>query len=344
MNIQTDITEYRAALDRFAGKRVLVIGDLMLDEHIWGTAERISPEAPVMVVNVDSAEPDYRPGGAANVANNLRALGAEASVIGVVGDDEGGRELVRLLAKEGIDVSGVFVDKHRPTTRKTRVWASHRHQVVRVDRESRRHIPQSVIDRVVEHIRREVQGADAALLSDYDKGVITKETARAAIQAASDLGKVSVSNPKPRNLSHFAGIGAITLNQSEASAASHVEIHDIRDVEKAGMRLLGATRCRGLVITRGAHGLSVFTESRDVRHVSAVESEVYDVAGAGDTVISALTLALACGLDLAAAGTIANCAGGAVVRKIGVATTSVEEIAAILQFLCNQQGMQPQRV
>jgi D-beta-D-heptose 7-phosphate kinase/D-beta-D-heptose 1-phosphate adenosyltransferase len=306
----------------------MVIGDLMLDEHVWGTVERISPEAPVLVVQVDS-DADCLPGGAANVANNIRALGGEASVVGVVGEDEGGWMLREVLAGEGIDVGGVFTDDKRPTTRKTRIWASHRHQVVRIDRESKRKVSHGIVERMVDHIRRQSAGMDAILVSDYAKGVITKDTVSAAVASATDADKICVSNPKPRNISCFGGTGVITLNQSEAAAASGIDIDDLGDVERAGRKIIGMTRCRGLVITRGAHGLSAF-EAGKISHIPAIETEVYDVAGAGDTVVSALTMALACGLDLASAGEIANCAGAVVVRKVGVATTTVAEISALL--------------
>ncbi len=317
---------YSTALSQFAGKRVMVIGDLMIDEHVWGTVERISPEAPVMVVQVDS-QPDCLPGGAANVANNIRALGGEATVVGVVGDDEGGDILRGVLSDAGVDVSGVFTDDKRPTTRKTRIWASHRHQVVRIDRESKRKVSHSIVQRMIDFIRRESVGMDAILVSDYAKGVVSKETVSAAIAS----GKISVSNPKPRNLACFAGIGVIQLNQSEACAASGIDIDDLSDVERAGRKLVSAAQCQGLIITRGGQGLSVFQNTGASSHIPAIQSEVYDVAGAGDTVISALTMSLACGLDLPDAATIANCAAGAVVRKVGVATTTPAEIDRLLK-------------
>lgn len=320
------------ALKGFAGKRVMVIGDLMLDEHVWGTVERVSPEAPVMVVAVDS-DSDCLPGGAANVANNIRALGGEACVVGVVGDDEGGAILRRVLDDAGVDIGGVFTDSKRPTTRKTRIWASHRHQVVRIDRESKRRVSHGIVEQMIDYITRESADVDAILVSDYAKGVVAKDTVSAAIAAADSAGKISVSNPKPRNMSCFSGIGVITLNQSEASAASAIDIDDLDDIERAGRKILGLTCCKGLVITRGAHGLSAFEAEGRISHIPAIETEVYDVAGAGDTVVSALTMALACGLDLASAGEIANCAGGAVVRKVGVATTSTAEILTLLQGL-----------
>lgn len=322
---------YTSALARFEGKRVLVIGDLMLDEHVWGTVERISPEAPVMVVQVDS-DPECLPGGAANAANNIRALGGEVSMVGVVGDDEAGQTLRRVLADEGVNVTGVLTDDKRPTTRKTRVWVSHRqgHQIVRLDRESKRRIQHALMEHIVDYIRRESPSVDAILVSDYAKGVVSKETLTAAIAAVTGGEKVLVSNLKPRNISRFGGVGVITMNQPEAHIASGIDIEDTGDLERAGRKLVTATQCGGLVITRGSHGLAVFDGDGSVTHIAPIETEVYDATGAGDTTVSALTMALACGLNLAQAATIANCAGGAVVRKVGVATITPAEIATLL--------------
>lgn len=323
--------KYSSALAQFTGKRVMVIGDLMLDEHVWGTVERISPEAPVMVVQVDS-DPDCLPGGAANAANNIRALGGEVCMVGVVGDDEGGRILRRVLVGEGIDIAGIFTDDKRPTTTKTRVWASHRqgHQLVRIDRESKHKVSHSIVEQIVDFIKQASTGVDAILVSDYAKGVISKATLSAVITSTTDSGGVLVSNLKPRNLSRFGGIGVITMNQPEARAASGIDIDDMNSVERAGKKLINTAQCEGLVITRGAHGLAVFDCGGKITHIPPIETEVYDATGAGDTTVSALTMALASGLDLAAAATIANCAGGAVVRKVGVATTTPAEIRVLL--------------
>ncbi len=322
----------RQALKGFAGKRVLVIGDLMLDEHIWGTVERISPEAPVMVVRVDplkEAWQDYRPGGAANVARSICALGGHVSVVGLVGDDESGRILRDSLASDGLDVTGVLTDPHRPTTCKTRIWASHRQQVLRIDRESKRDLTRSTLSTLIDHIQSAVESADALILSDYDKGIFCDGAAAAAIKSANTDGKISVCNAKPRNLPHFSGAGVVTLNQPEASAASGMDIVSEADAEEAGKAIMNSVRSRGLVITRGAHGMCVM-DGDCVSHIPPIEIEVYDAVGAGDAVASALTLSLACGLDLLHSGAIANCAGGAVVRKVGVVTTSVEEVDRLL--------------
>jgi rfaE bifunctional protein kinase chain/domain len=333
MDSGVDLTRCRKALRGFAGKRVLVIGDLMLDEHIWGSVARVSPEAPVMVVEVNSHPSDNRPGGAANVANNILALGGQAVVVGIVGDDEGGRILTDCLEKAGADVGGVIVDRDRPTTRKTRVWASRRHQVLRVDLESKKKVAGRVAREIAGMIEAAVGSVDAVLISDYDKGLVTKDIAQTAIRAAREQGTVTSANPKPRNLANFAGAAVITLNQQEAAAGAGLEIDGVPRLERAGRKILGFTRCDGLIITRGGAGLSVFQGPDSISHITAIESEVYDVAGAGDTVVSALTMALACCLDLVNAAAIANCSGGAVVRKVGVATTSVKEIDELLQGL-----------
>jgi len=323
-----DLNMCQSALATFAGKRVLVIGDLMLDEHIWGTAERISPEAPVMVVNVDSRE--GRAGGAANVANNIRALGAQATVVGLIGDDEGGAMLRACLEGSGIDTGGLIIDKHRMTTRKTRIWASHRQQVVRVDHESRKKASAGAVKRITDYIESVAADHDALLISDYDKGVVTREVAVAAIKAAQRAGKVSASNPKPRNMHYFAGIDVIQLNQAETMSASGLDISERADVEKAARKLLGSIGCGSIVITRGPRGLAVCDQSSGLVHVPAVVSEVYDSVGAGDTVISMLTLGLASGLGVRESAVIGNCAAGVVVRKVGVTTTTLDEISSML--------------
>lgn len=322
---------YSSALAQFAGKRVMVIGDLMLDEHVWGTVERISPEAPVMVVQVES-DPDCLPGGAANAANNIRALGGEVCMVGIVGDDEGGQVLRQVLINEGIDVAGVFSDDQITTTRKTRVWATHRqgHQVVRIDRESKRGISPGMVDQLVDYITRTSANIDAILISDYAKGVISKETLSAILASAIENNRILVSNLKPRNIACYNGIGIITMNQPEARVASGIDIDELCDVERAGRELLNTTQCQGLVITRGSHGMAVFENDGKVTHIPPIETEVYDATGAGDTTVSALTMSLASGLNLTDAATIANCAGAAVVRKVGVATTTPVEIGILL--------------
>jgi D-beta-D-heptose 7-phosphate kinase/D-beta-D-heptose 1-phosphate adenosyltransferase len=200
-----------------------------------------------------------------------------------------------------------------------------------VDLESKKKVSGSVARQVVARVESFLSGADAVLISDYDKGLVTKDIAQSAINAARERGIATSANPKPRNLANFAGAGVITLNQHEAEAGSGLEIDGLPRLERAGRKLLGIAQCGGLIVTRGAAGLSIFEGPERVTHIPAIQSEVYDVAGAGDTVVSALTMALACGASLVNAATIANCSGGAVVRKVGVATTTIAEIRQLLK-------------
>jgi rfaE bifunctional protein kinase chain/domain len=317
-----------AVMEKFTGKRVLVVGDLMIDEHIWGAVGRISPEAPVMVV--DAQDLERRPGGAANVVNNVQALGAQASVIGIVGDDDHGRELIRLLSSTGAEVSGIVVDPSRRTTRKTRIWASHRQQVVRVDWESRIAVNDSVVAEISRHLDREITACDAAILSDYNKGTLTAEVAGGAIRRSAALGRICACNAKPSMIKHFVGVTVLTLNQSEAEAAVGNSITDEASLEEAGHKLLRELSVGVLVITLGARGMVVFEPGCEMTRIEAVPIEVYDVAGAGDTVISTLALAMAAGANVQQAAYLANTAGGAVVRKVGVATVTPGEILQLL--------------
>jgi D-beta-D-heptose 7-phosphate kinase/D-beta-D-heptose 1-phosphate adenosyltransferase len=316
-------------MQHFAGKRVLVLGDLMLDEHIWGEVGRISPEAPVIVV--DAQEHQCRPGGAANVVNNVQALGARASVIGIVGADEHGRQLVDLLSSSGVDVSGVVVDPRRCTTRKTRIVA-HSQQVVRVDRESRKALTARAVKDVVERLSAVIPAFDVVMFSDYDKGMAVRAVTQSVIDIAREHGKPVVVNSKPGNIKNFRSASVVTVNQSEAEAASGIQITGEKSLMRAAKRLMTPRYCgpEALVITRGPHGLSLFTAD-SYETIPAHLVEVYDVAGAGDTLASVLSMSLSTGATFAEAAFLANCAGGAVVRKVGVATVTREEIALMLE-------------
>lgn len=323
---------YQQIVKGFAGRRLVVLGDLMMDEYLWGRATRISPESPVMVVEVERES--SVPGGAANVVNNLLALGARVAVIGVVGEDAAGEALKADLAARGADVTGIVVDPSRPTTRKTRVVA-HSQQVLRVDREQRHPLTGGVAHRLLGHLGREAVEAEAVVISDYDKGVLTPEVACSAVQAARRVGIVLTANPKPANARSLAGARLISFNQSEAEAtvamlgpgraASGMEEEAL---ERAGAALRRELDVETLVVTRGAKGLSLWQAGGSVRHVPAHPVEVYDVAGAGDTVISALTLGLTAGASVEEAAVVANHAAACVVRKVGVATVTPDELLA----------------
>jgi len=309
------------------GRRVLVVGDVMLDEYLWGNVKRISPEAPVMVVEVE--KDSSNPGGAANVAKNIQALGGCSSIVGVIGDDDAGRALASHLSNIGVDVTGLVTDASRPTTRKTRIIA-HSQQVVRVDRESRKKLARQAVKQVISRLADLVAPAEVVVFSDYDKGMAGREVAQSVIELANGHGKRVVVNPKPKNVKQFRSASVVSLNQSEAEAATGISIEDDKCLHRAAKRLLNAVRPETLLITRGPLGMSLYGRNGEVETVPAQVVEVYDVAGAGDTVVSVLALALAAGATTGEAAALANYAGSAVVRKVGVATVSRDEIEAMM--------------
>jgi rfaE bifunctional protein kinase chain/domain len=313
----------RAVLERARGRKVLVVGDVMLDEWIWGTVTRISPEAPVPVVAV--SDHSFTLGGAGNVANNLRALGAEVEIAATVGDDTFAEQVRGLLHGEQVGDAGVFSLPARPTTRKTRIVA-HNQQVVRADWESALPPSPEAGDRVVEFVRDRAARSDAVIFSDYGKGLVS----RALVEAALACPLVFV-DPKPQNIDLFRGVTCVAPNAAEASAITGIAITGEAALEDAGARLLERLHCRYAVITRGEHGMALFGSAGERLAVPSVARTVYDVSGAGDTVIATLTLALAAGAPVERALALANFAAGAVVEKLGTATASADEILSLVE-------------
>lgn len=303
------------------GSRVAVVGDLMLDEWLWGRVRRISPEAPVPVVEVE--DHSYTLGGAGNVANNLAALGAKVWVLGVVGDDESGERVLALLRGLHADTSGIERISKRPTTQKTRIVA-HNQQVVRADRESTEPIAASVAQRVKRSLRALDGKVDGIVLSDYGKGMITASI----VSTIRSFGHATLvaGDPKPQNLDAFAGVDCIAPNAAEAESAAGIVVKNDGDLARAAAMLLKRTGCRHVLITRGEHGMTLFSKSGEAFTIPAVARQVYDVSGAGDTVISALTLALSVGATMRQAVSVAALAAGVVVEKLGTATATPEEI------------------
>ena len=311
------------ALGRMAGRRIVVVGDVMIDEWIWGDVSRISPEAPVPVVAV--RDHSFTLGGAGNVANNLRALGASVAFVGGIGDDAEGERLRAMFDDLGVDARGLVTLSDRPTTRKTRIVA-HNQQVVRADWEST--VPLLDEDRAhaAERVRAAVRGADAVVLSDYAKGFLHREVVEAALGAP-----VVVADPKPQNVAMFSGVTCIAPNAAEAAHASGIAITDDASLERAGRALLSMLDCRYVLITRGEHGMSLFGAQGERVDVPAVARTVYDVSGAGDTVVAVLTLALAAHIGAETATQLANFAAGAVVEKLGTATATPDEIIELME-------------
>ena len=308
----------------FAGKRIVVMGDVMLDEFIWGRVRRISPEAPVPVVEVDRQT--LALGGAGNVASNLVALGASATPIGVVGADSDAERLRSAFRDVGVNVEGLVIDADRPTTSKTRVIA-HSQQVVRADRESRSAIKPEIENRLLNIFRGEIESADAVVVSDYGKGLLTPALLSSTLTAARQRGLPVCLDPKMRNFVHYQPVTVITPNSQEAAEAAGIAIEDEESLTEAGTKLLASIECRAVLVTRGEEGMTLFTEG-GVTHIPTVAREVYDVTGAGDTVIATLALAIASGASLEEAAVLANHAAGVVVAKVGTASVTREELLA----------------
>lgn len=313
----------RTLFERANGRRILVIGDLMIDEWIWGTVTRISPEAPVPVVAV--VDHSFTLGGAGNVANNLRALRANVVFAGTVGDDDFGVQVRRLLGEQQVDDSGIVTLDDRPTTRKTRVVA-HNQQVVRADWESTAPLEGVDRSRVVAFVRERAAQCDGVILSDYAKGLLSREIVEAA-----SLCPLVLADPKPLNVGLLRGVTCVAPNAGEASTMTGITIVDEASLEVAGLRLIEMLDCRYAVITQGEHGMSLFGRNGERLTIPSVARTVYDVSGAGDTVIAMLALALAAGASIEQAMQLANFAAGVVVEKLGTATASPEEIVALVE-------------
>jgi D-beta-D-heptose 7-phosphate kinase/D-beta-D-heptose 1-phosphate adenosyltransferase len=326
--------ELLRTIARFPGRRVLVVGDLMLDQYVRGSVGRISPEAPVPVVRVTGES--HIPGGAGNVVNNLAALGASVSVLGVIGEDEAGSRLVEYFRGRGVNVSGVCVDVERQTTQKCRVIAE-RQQVVRFDRETSGPLSYATESRLLASLDEELAKADAVILSDYGKGVINPRVLARAIASARRRGLPITVDPKPEHFRLYKGVTCVTPNTSEAWACMRRDAKAGSDaIDTLGKDILKVLRSRSVLITRGPDGMSLFEhqESRRrprITHIPTQAREVFDVSGAGDTVISTLTLALAAGAPLRRAAALANHAAGIVVAKLGTATTDCKELSRAIK-------------
>lgn len=321
-----DKARLRSILSSFQGRRILVIGDCMLDEYLWGRVTRISPEAPVQVV--EQLENTYAAGGASNVAANIVAMDGIASIVAVVGEDAWGERLRKELEHQGVRSAGIVTDPGRPTTVKTRIMA-HSQQVLRVDREDRQPLSEAVAAQLVARVREELEAADAILFSDYTKGVLTPAVISEVSRAAVEAGKPVFANPKPGTLRHYQGLNYVQLNQSEAETATGMSLQDLSAVDEAGDRLTQICEAEAVMITLGGRGLALFQRGLPHQHIPVVSPEVYDACGCGDTTIAAATLARAAGAGWFEAAMLANLAGNAKVRKLGVVPVTRKEIEEV---------------
>jgi len=322
-------------LDRAPGKRILVVGDLMLDEFIWGKVGRISPEAPVPVVEVTGES--FYPGGAANVARNLREFVDQVSLIGLVGKDRSGQQLRELLAEQKIDIANVVEDEKFSTIVKTRIIARHQ-QVVRVDREQIVAPSSEQIAKVAAAVRKKLAQLDAIIFEDYGKGFLAAELIGQITSDARAAGKIVAADPNARNLIDWNGVTAVKPNRTEAFLAAGIPWRDPEDspqddvdLVRAGTTLLERWNTKYVLITLGEHGMMLFQKNEPRNHIPTKARQVFDVSGAGDTAIALFTLALACDATPLEAAEIANHASAVVVGKLGTATVTLEELVASFQ-------------
>ena len=314
-------------LDNFNGKKILVVGDVMLDKYIWGDVSRISPEAPVQVVNV--LKETYEAGGAANVANNVAALGGLPYMVGISGNDEARNVLMEEMRKKCINTGGIIQDKDKPTTQKVRIIGKSQ-QLLRVDYENKEHIHHDIENSIIKFAEKNINEVDVVVISDYAKGVITQEVSSKIISLAKQNKKQVIVDPKPKHRNWYIGVDLITPNNNEASEMSGIEDGSDESVIEMGKSLL-KNLSTNVLLTKGEKGMSLFEKDGSVSHIPAKAKEVYSLIGAGDTVVATAALAIASGADLKEAAFLANIAAGIKVGKIGTASVATEEIKAELE-------------
>jgi len=315
-------------ISKFDLCRLLVVGDLMLDEYLWGEVDRISPEAPVQVVAIQKE--DFVLGGAGNVVNNAVALGAIVSTAGVIGTGQNGQLLLKRFNELGVDTAGIIQEPDRATTQKTRIVAANQH-VLRIDRETKQDISGPTLEKMIRLIEDKMPDIDVVLISDYGKGLITKNLLSKVTASANKHKKMTIVDPKGLDFSKYSGVSLLTPNKKEAALASGVEINNESSLEQAANKILQKISLDNLLITCGKDGMVLFEKNRKPYRVRAKARQVFDVSGAGDTVLAVFGLALASGASIHNSVAIANTAAGIVVGKVGTATISKQELASALK-------------
>ena len=311
----------------FGKTKILVLGDIMLDRYLWGNVERISPEAPVPVVSVTNETSNL--GGAANVAANVQALGADVLLVGIVGEDMMAEVFKNNLAENDLKTTGLLIDKGRPTTVKTRIVA-HNQQVVRIDRELTGEIPDTLTEQIISKVSRQMGTIDGIIISDYGKGVITEKLLKALIPMAREQEKFIAVDPKEAHFMNYREVSVITPNHHEAGFISGKKIVNDTVLADVGWNLMDLLSLESLLITRGEKGMALFEKDRNLTLIPAEAKTVFDVTGAGDTVIAALTVARTAGATLQEAAMIANSAAGLAVAQFGTARIAGNELKAAM--------------
>jgi len=318
----------RELVGRFRDRRIAVLGDLMLDRYLWGRVERISPEAPVPVVEIERES--FTLGGAGNVGANLAALGARPVLLGVLGEDDAAQRILVALAERGVDAAGVVRDPSRPTTLKTRLVA-HAQQVVRFDFESRAELSGAALAALLDRIAAVLPRCEGLIVSDYGKGVVIPATLEASLRVARERGfEVSV-DPKESHIDAYRGVSLLTPNQHEAGYVQGTRVRDEKSLMEVGWGLQRRLDARAVLVTRGPEGMSLFERGGAYTHLPTMAREVFDVTGAGDTVVSVAALALAAGAEFPEACHLANHAAGVVIREVGTACCSPRQLLESLE-------------
>ncbi|RJP65247.1 MAG: D-glycero-beta-D-manno-heptose-7-phosphate kinase [Ignavibacteriales bacterium] len=301
--------------EKFKGLHIAVIGDMMLDCYFWGDVKRISPEAPVPIVEVD--EEFYRFGGAANVAYNIISLGGIPKPVGVIGYDNNASIFDSLLSEAHISSEGIITDDQRPTTTKTRVIAVKQH-IVRIDQEKKNDISTEIEDKILDYLNRNINSLDGIILEDYNKGVLTKRIIEEVINLSLKHDVIITVDPKFNNFFNYKNVTVFKPNKKETEDALGIRIKNEDELKEAGNKLLELLNCKYVLLTMGEKGMAVFRKGKELIHIPTKARKVADVSGAGDTVISTLTMALAAKADIAEAAYIANYAGGLVCEEVGI--------------------------
>ncbi|MFH0748506.1 MAG: D-glycero-beta-D-manno-heptose-7-phosphate kinase [Candidatus Bathyarchaeota archaeon] len=319
----TSIEKLYRTLDNFHDKKILVIGDLMVDNYIFGDASRLSPEAPVPVVDVK--EEQMKLGGSANVINNILSLGGKVFPIGVIGTDSNGNWLINEFAKKGMDLAGILIDNHRPTTIKTRVMVG-QHQLIRIDYEKKNDIRPEEQNKISQFLKSKMDEMDGIVMVDYDKGVLTSNLIEFISTITQKKKKITIASPKRNHYLEYKNMALVKSNAIEAYTASNIIPIDSVSVADVGKSLLNELRCNALLITRGKDGMALFEKSNEPFTIPTFVKEVYDVTGAGDVVTAVLALCLLSGSTYKEASIISNAAAGVKVGKVGTVTVSPSEL------------------
>lgn len=323
--MKVSIKKLKKTITNFKGKRILVIGDLILDHYIFGAAERISPEAPVPVIWANKE--NFVGGGAVNVALNLVDLGVKVSLCGVIGDDHFGKALLSLIREKNIDTSLIFTDNSRPTTLKTRIISQHQ-QVVRLDWESKEFLQLGVNSQILKRLKKDIKIFDGVIIEDYGKGVINPYLVEELVNLSKKNNKIITVDPKEEHFDYYENVTALTPNLKEAETAANMRVRSKDEINLLGEVIIERLKPKALLVTMGDAGMKLFLEGGKIYHIPTYSLEVYDVTGAGDTVIAVFTASLLGGASFIEAAVISNFAASIVVSKVGAATITRRELAA----------------